>query len=303
MSGTRRAVRLFLGMVAGNAVGGGLSLLVQLAASREPSVYPSLLGIPLIIGGVAMAVWGPLRLGLLATVVYSFLCTLMGLVGACVIFQEGMICLVLAFPLLYGGVLTGALILRGLAQLGDDRLRISVLPLGILLTLGEPWLRGPATGVVTDELRIRATPAQVWPHVLAFPTITAAPDYWLFRLGLPYPVATTNEGNRVGADRACQFSGGAVFEETIVEFEPQRRLTFDIVRSPPDPELLGHLDAQRGQFELQDNGDGTTTLTGRTWYSLHVRPAWYFEWWTQDIFRAVHLRVMQHVKQLSETPP
>jgi hypothetical protein len=59
----------------------------------------------------------------------------------------------------------------------------------------------------------------------------------------------------------------------------------------------------RGQFELQDNGDGTTTLTGRTWYSLHVRPAWYFDWWTHDIFRAVHLRVMRHIKHLAETQP
>ena len=46
--------------------------------------------------------------------------------------------------------------------------------------------------------------------------------------------------------------------------------------------------------------DGTTTLIGRTWYTLQVRPAFYFDWWTHDIFRAVHLRVMKHIQQLSE---
>jgi hypothetical protein len=87
----------------------------------------------------------------------------------------------------------------------------------------------------------------------------------------------------------------------VAELEPGKVLTFDIVESPPDPELLGHLDAHRGQFELRDNGDGSATLIGRTWYTLHVRPAPYFDWWTHQIFGAVHLRVMRHIKQLSES--
>ena len=136
--------------------------------------------------------------------------------------------------------------------------------------------------------------------MLAFPEIREAPDYWLFRLGLPYPVDTTNAGNFVGADRACRFSGGAIFREKVAALEPEKLLTFDIVEMPRDPELLGHLDAHRGQFELRDNGDGTTTLIGRTWYTLYVRPSVYFDWWTHDIFRAVHLRVMRHIQQLSE---
>jgi hypothetical protein len=143
----------------------------------------------------------------------------------------------------------------------------------------------------------------VWPHVLAFKPIPDPPGYWLFRIGLPYPMETTNAGDFVGAHRSCQFSGGAAFEERIAEIEPQRRLTFDIVEMPADPELLGHLDAHRGQFELHDNGDGTTTLIGRTWYSLHVRPAWYFDWWTHEIFGAVHMRVLRNIKRLAEIQP
>jgi hypothetical protein len=69
---------------------------------------------------------------------------------------------------------------------------------------------------------------------------------------------------------------------------------------PSDPELLGHLTAHRGQFELRDNGNGSTTLIGRTWYTLHVRPLVYFDWWTHDIFSAVHLRVMKHIQRLAE---
>jgi uncharacterized protein YndB with AHSA1/START domain len=171
------------------------------------------------------------------------------------------------------------------------------------MVLGEPALRDPHAGVVTDEITIKAPPAKVWSHLLAFDKIPERPSYWLFHLGLPYPVRTTNGGDSVGADRACEFSRGATFKERIAQFEPQHLLTFDIVSMPRDPELIGHLDAHRGQFELRDNHDGTTTLIGRTWYSLHVRPAFYFDWWTHDIFRAVHLRVMRHIKNLSEATP
>jgi len=173
----------------------------------------------------------------------------------------------------------------------------------VLVVLAEIAWRGPHHSVVVDEIQIVAPPSAVWPHVLAFEPIPSPPDYWLFKLGLPYPTETTNGGNHVGADRACRFSGDAVFRERIVEFEPLRRLTFDIVESPPDPELIGHLDAHRGEFELRDNGDGTTTLIGRTWYSLHVRPAIYFDWWTHQIFGEVHLRVMRNVKRLAEARP
>jgi hypothetical protein len=169
------------------------------------------------------------------------------------------------------------------------------------MVAGEPTLRGTHIGVVTDEIRIAAPSSKVWPHVLAFPEIPDAPNYWLFRVGLPYPVETTNGGDFVGADRACRFSGGVVFKEKVAELVPGKLLTFDIVEMPQDPELTGHLEAHRGQFELRDNGDGTTTLIGRTWYSLHVRPVGYFDWWTHDIFGAVHLRVMKHIQRLAES--
>ena len=55
-------------------------------------------------------------------------------------------------------------------------------------------------------------------------------------------------------------------------------------------------------FVDRNNGDGTTTLVGRTWYTLHVRPAPYFDWWTHDILSAVHLRVMEDIRRRAEAP-
>jgi hypothetical protein len=136
--------------------------------------------------------------------------------------------------------------------------------------------------------------------VLAFPEIPDKPSYWIFRLGLPYPTQTTNGGDFVGADRQCMFSNGIVIKEKVAEFVPREKLTFDVAEQPTDPEAYGHITLHRGQFVLRDNHDGTTTLIGSSWYTLYVRPRWYFDLWTRDMTRAVHLRVMNHVRRLSE---
>jgi hypothetical protein len=91
-----------------------------------------------------------------------------------------------------------------------------------------------------------------------------------------------------------------VIKERVAEFIPREKLTFDIVEQPTHPEAYGHITLHRGQFVLRDNGNGTTTLIGSSWYTLQVRPAWYFDLWTRDMTRAVHLRVMNHVRRLAE---
>jgi hypothetical protein len=302
-----RAKRLFYGMLAGNALG-ALTILLATGFAMlvgQPLglfiIWPSLVLAPFAVGVVAAWVWKPLDLSISGILLHSLSSTLLGVSAAFFLGSEGIVCLIIGAPILYIGTAAGALTGRVWFNTKRDRLNLCMAPILILAVAAEPGLRGSHRGVVTDEIRISAPPSKVWPHVLAFPEIPDAPDYWLFRVGLPYPTETTNGGNFIGADRACKFSGDAVFKEKIAEFVPERLLTFDIIESPPDPELLGHLDTHRGQFELRDNGDGTTTLIGRTWYSLHVHPSSYFDWWTHDIFRAVHLRVMKHVKLLSES--
>jgi hypothetical protein len=256
-------------------------------------------------GGVLAAYfWRKLQPTIGETALNCLWAALLGLGGAALVFHEGAICLLIVSPLWYVLLLTGALLGRVWFRKADgSQLRVSVLPLLALLVLAEPFWRAREVGVVRDELLIRAAPAAVWPQVTAFGAIPAPADFWLFRLGLPYPVATTSEGDFVGARRCCIFSGGAIFKETVAECVPGEKLTFDIVEVPRDPELLGHLSPSRGQFLLRDNHDGTTTLIGSTWYSLQVRPLWYFDWWTEHIFRAVHRRVMEDVRRRAEAAP
>jgi hypothetical protein len=301
-----RLVTLLIGMGVANLVGGvlcfGVTMLFSLYNNRfEGAIaYPSFILLPLIVGLVAAWFFRRLKRGLGITFLDALWVSLVGVGAAAIVLREGVVCLVIVFPALYALILTGLLLGRIWFRPDYSKLQLSIFPLLVLLIVTDAFYSSTQRAVVTDEILIQATPDQVWPHVLAFPDIPDRPAYWIFRLGLPYPTQTTNGGNFVGADRQCMFSDGIVIKERVVEFVPREKLTFDIVEQPTHPEAYGHITLHRGQFVLRDNGNGTTTLFGSSWYTLHVRPLWYFDLWTRDMTRAVHLRVMNHVRRLAE---
>lgn len=261
---------------------------------------PSLFLVPVLGGFIASYIWRTLKPTIGFTFLNTLWMTLLALMIGAIAFREGAICLLILSPLYFLAVLTGALVGRIVFRRDPTRLQLSLLPVLALVALGEPLTRVDKQNVVTDQILIRAPSTKVWPEVKSFPQIPASPRFWLFRLGLPFPVATTASGDFVKADRQCIFSDNAVFKERVVDFVPLQKLTFDIVESPQDPELIGHLTPHRGEFLLHSNADGTTTLTGNTWYTLHVRPLWYFDLWTHHIFRAVHMRVMEDIRRRAE---
>lgn len=297
--------QLILGLLVGNAVGGILLYVVTLFSGEfkqasSALVWPSFILIPFIVGLVAAWFWRRLDRSVAISFLDALWTLLVSLAAAAIILREGVVCLVIVSPLVYVLQFTGILVGRVWFRPNYSNLRLTIFPLLALATLGDALYHSDQQAVVTDAILIHAPPAKVWPHVLAFPEIPDAPGYWIFRLGLPYPTQTTNGGNFVGADRQCMFSNGIIIKEHVAEFVPNEKLTFDVAEQPTDPEAYGHITLHRGQFVLRDNHDGTTTLTGSSWYTLHVRPRWYFDIWTRDMTRAVHLRVMNHIRRQSE---
>jgi hypothetical protein len=300
--------QLILGLLVGNAVGGILLYVVTLFSGEfkqasSALVWPSFILIPFIVGLVAAWFWRRLNRSIAISFLDALWTLLVSLAAAAIVLREGVVCLVIVSPLVYVLQFAGILVGRVWFRPNYSKLQLTIFPLLALLTVGESLYHSEQQAVVTDSIVIHAPPAKVWPHVLAFPEIPDAPGYWIFRLGLPYPTQTTNGGNFVGADRQCMFSNGIVIKERVAEFVANEKLTFDIAEQPTDPEAYGHISLHRGQFVLRDNHDGTTTLIGSSWYTLHVRPHWYFDLWTRDMTRAVHLRVMNHIKRMSEESP
>jgi uncharacterized membrane protein YhaH (DUF805 family) len=233
-------------------------------------------------------------------------------VGLLLFAVEGAICLVMAAPIMLPLAVLGAPLGKFLA----DRRRRNVQGLiGCLVVV--PFLaavesRLPSSNefVVASTIEIDASPADVWRQVITFPEIAERPD-WFFQLGISCPIGARITGEGVGATRECIFTTGT-FIEPITAWEAPRRLAFD-VREQPAPmfELTPyrhihppHLDtafrSTRGEFELVELPGGRTQLTGRTWYTLDIRPLAYWTIWTDWIVHRIHHRVLRHIKRLAE---
>jgi len=263
-------------------------------------VFSEFVIVPLLMGIIASWFWRKLELTGASLTWNSVLNGTIAIFLSFVFLKEGVICLIIVSPLIFAFVITGAYIGRRMFRKSNQTLNISVFSLLLSVFIVDSLSVHHYENLVVDEITVNAPPAEVWRHVVSFEKIKKDNTYWLFQVGMPSPVQATVDGNYEGAGRKCIFSNGYVFDEKMVTYKPNENLTFDIVGQPRDPEIMGHIDILRGQFLLKDNKNGTTTLTGKSWYRLYVFPIWYYDIWAESITRNVHLRVMDHIKQLSE---
>ena len=259
--------------------------------------------IPLMMGALTAYLWHPFELSRGEAAGYSFLNLFVGCLLCALVLREGTICLLMALPLLLLFQTIGYALGRALANRKSRPLNASLAPLFLLALIANVLTTRGFDGQVTDKIVIHASPKKVWRYIAEYPAITDPPDYWLWKIGLPAPMQSTATGDTVGSQRKCLFTGNLVVEERITQATPEKELTFDVTAQPKDPEISGHFALRKGQFVLTDNGDGTTTVTGTSWYTLNVHPACYYDLWVRDIARHVHLRVMRRIKTLSESAP
>src|SRR5205823_13465427 len=196
------------------------------------AVWPSLILLPMAMGIAAAYFWRGLSFSLWEYFLWWIVTSLISPFGAYFAFKEGAVCLLIGFPILFVCGFAGVLVGRLLFRSKTATINLSVLPVLLLATLAEEKMRQDQQGMVEDRLLINAPATAVWNYVVSFPAINAAPDYWLNKVGLPSPLATTCQGAFVGAARECIFTDGLVFKERVSELTPMRLLTFQIVEQP-----------------------------------------------------------------------
>jgi hypothetical protein len=234
---------------------------------------------------------------------------------------EGIVCLIMAAPIVYALAFMGALIGHHIQKNKLRPLEQKIISIALLFTM--PTLMGaeyaahpqPALIAVTSVVDIAAPPSVVWHHVIAFPELEP-PDDFLFKLGIAYPVGATIDGTGPGAVRRCEFSTGA-FIEPIKTWDAPHLLAFGVEGQPPSmrefswlheihpAHLKGYLDVDSGQFKLEEVRDPSgglshTRLIGTTWYRNRMWPAPYWRLWSDDIIHRIHLRVLKHIRRNAE---
>jgi uncharacterized membrane protein YhaH (DUF805 family) len=226
---------------------------------------------------------------------------------------EGLICVLMAAPIVLPLGLLGAPIGKFLADRRRRRLHgglVGALVFVPLFAAVESRLPRAGEFTVASTVEIAAPPETVWQHVIGFSKISERPE-WYFRMGIACPSEARIHGEGVGARRECIFTTGK-FIEPITAWDAPRRLAFDVRQQPvPMFELTPyrhihppHLDhafrTSRGEFQLVALSNGETRLTGRTWYTLDIRPHAYWTIWSDWLVHRIHQRVLRHIKRLAE---
>jgi hypothetical protein len=263
-------------------------------------IFSNFFIVPFVMGLICAWHWRALNLRTAATIGWCLVSTLVAVLLSAVFLREGAICLLIVSPAILALMIVGVIVGRPIYRNNNNILKSSAFGILVVIFIVDVVSEHKSLELVSDTMIVNAPIEKVWPYVVEYEPIRMEETYWLFQLGMPSPVQSTVDGHEAGAGRKCIFSNGYVFEEKMTVYKPYQELTFDILSQPRDPEIMGHIDIVRGQFILKDNGDGTTTVIGNSWYKLYVFPAWYFNLWAESITRNVHLRVMEHIKILSE---
>ncbi len=254
------------------------------------------------------SIWATMGLALFGTVLTGCIVLLFAI--------EGLICLMMAFPISATLAVVGALVAWAIttnARRTEQRFRGVAIFLTLpALAVGEAKLAEPTRRQVMTSIEIDAPPERVWPNVIGFSELPSPPP-WMLRLGVAYPMRARIEGRGINAVRYCEFSTGPFIEPITVWDEP-RRLAFDVVSQPPSmtewspyhdikaPHLEGYMVSKGGEFRLVPLAAGRTRVEGTTHYTLAIYPERYWVAFGEVLLHAIHSRVLEHIKHLSERP-
>ena len=163
---------------------------------------------------------------------------------------------------------------------------------------------------VKTKVIVNAPIEEVWKNVVTFDKISEPKD-WIFKTGISYPTDATIVGHGVGAVRYCNFTTGS-FIEPITTWNEPYLLQFDVKEQPTPmnelnpfwevhpPHLDGYFKSYKGQFKLKKLSENKTELQGTTWYKVDIYPEIYWKGWSNFIVHRIHERVLNHIKIKSE---
>jgi hypothetical protein len=229
---------------------------------------------------------------------------------------EGAVCLLMAAPLALPLAALGGWFGYLVQRRSDLTAQTPQIAGALLLFLpfmmcGEQRSRTEARQIaVSTSVVIHAPADRVWSRVIHLASVPK-PDSLIFR-SVAYPIKTTLEGTGTGARRECVFSTGSIVEPIEV-WNPGHELRFAVISQPPlmreltpysdvrPPHLkLEYLRSREGQFTLSPQPDGSTLLTGTSYYESRLWPGRYWQIWTDAIAHQVHRVVLQEIKRQAE---
>ena len=150
--------------------------------------------------------------------------------------EESLCFLVLGGPFFM--VSTIAALVYRLIRIHKDKKRnalLTVILIPFLFSPIEEAFKSPSQiYTVTSEVEINSTPDYVWSNIIRVPKIKDS-EYqagYFNHLGVPRPTEAVLAEEKLGALRIGHFEGGLTFIEHITDWQPNKRVSFDIIVDP-----------------------------------------------------------------------
>jgi hypothetical protein len=260
--------------------------------------------------------WNKQR-SLVECILSSVICLLLMASVLLILPFEGILCLAMASPLAVGVGIVGGLVGYAI-QASLPRNESVPRVLGCFAIIIPLLITGEFISPVTyptyenvSQIEITAPPNMVWKYLINFPRLKE-PTELIFKTGIAYPIEAKITGHGPGAIRECIFTTGKFVEPIEIWNEP-KLLRFGVLEQAPPmhelslypklhpPHLDHYLVARQGQFRLTPTENNHTILYGSTWYQNQMGPGSYWRLWSDWIIHSIHMRVLNHVKDLAET--
>jgi len=191
---------------------------------------------------------------------------------------EGVICVVMALPILLLAIWLGWLFGRSSRKDDEDtNIKITIAPIAIFLVanLFEIFSGNPRVPSSTStSIILNATPEKVYSSIIEVDTVDVETNF-LQKIGLPTPRKCILTEAKVGGLRLCEFEEGRIVE-TIKELVPNKYLRMDVTECKLDRERHW-LKFNEDIYNIEPLKNGQTKITRTTTYSSTLKPRLYWE--------------------------
>jgi hypothetical protein len=249
--------------------------------------------------------------GLLRTEQVAAAATALGGAALVVAALEGIVCIVMASPLVLAVALMGGMFGRDIAVSSRRSARQTLLSVTLLpLVFAVDTVTSATTFDTTETIFVDAPAPVVWNAIIRMDVLNE-PLPLPFRLGVAYPLSGTIVGEGVGATRFGEFSTGTAVER-VTEWVPNRKLVFTVLEDVPAmhelspysevhaPHVRGYFTTLSTSFELVPLTDGRTEILEHTSHALRLDPIFYWLPFARWIVHENNARVLAHIRDQSE---
>jgi hypothetical protein len=244
---------------------------------------------------------GSLAIGLILSVIFQF---------------EAMICVMMAAPILFFGVILGGLIAHQFLPRNGPPPGLQVT-LAVFLPFVAAWFEGSLhwpseTKSITNTIDIQAPAAQIWPEIASVRAIDPREirNRWIYLIGFPKPIAATLDQDGVGGVRVATFERGVSFFEVVTAWDKHKSLSFTIHADPafiPRTAFDQHIivggrfyDVLDGTYRIEPLSPTTSRLHLTSNHRLSTRFNAYAGWWSVKIMDQIQGSILEVVRKRAE---